>query len=318
METIYLNFTDFGSSFNKENNFLTNVLRLRFNVVITDKPEFLIYSVFGTDYLNYDCIRIFYTGENLTPNFNSCDYALGFDWLTFGDRYFRLPYYYFRENSKCFKICLENKQFQPEDLKQKDAFCNFIYSNGKAHQIRTDFFHRLSEYKFVHSGGKQLNNIGQPIANKFDYQQKFKFSIAFENSSSSGYTTEKIVEAKAAGTIPIYWGNPDINREMNSKAYIDCHDFADFDRVIDRIIELDNNDEAYLEVLNQPLFKKKIYLIENEQILDFFQNIFESKKRYREGFFRELQEQKLKQYRKWELLKQTKLIQTLVKKLARK
>lgn len=105
---------------------------------------------------------------------------------------------------------------------------------------------------------------------------------------------------------------------MNSKAYINCHDFADFDRVVDRIIELDNSDGAYLKVLNQPLFKKEIYLIENEQILDFFQNIFESKKRYREGFFRELQEQKLKQYRKWELLKQTKLIQTLVKKLARK
>lgn len=32
-----------------------------------------------------------------------------------------------------------------------------------------------------------------------------------------------------AGTIPIYWGNPDISREFNSASFINCHDFPTLD-----------------------------------------------------------------------------------------
>ena len=50
-----------------------------------------------------------------------------------------------------------------------------------------------------------MNNIGGAVSDKFAFQQKHKFSIAFENTSYCGYCTEKIVEAFVAGTIPIYW-----------------------------------------------------------------------------------------------------------------
>ena len=44
-------------------------------------------------------------------------------------------------------------------------------------------------------------------------KKPYKFSIAFENAWYPGYTSEKIVTSMLAGTIPIYWGNPDISRE---------------------------------------------------------------------------------------------------------
>jgi len=57
-----------------------------------DKPDFLLYSCFGYDYLKYNCIRIFYAGENVRPNFDECDYAFSFDY-PITERNFRLPLY---------------------------------------------------------------------------------------------------------------------------------------------------------------------------------------------------------------------------------
>ena len=55
-----------------------------------------------------------------------------------------------------------------------------------------------------------------------------------------------------ANSIPIYMGNPDVTRDFNSKAFINCNDYKNFDEVIEVIKELDNNDEKYMEMLRQP------------------------------------------------------------------
>lgn len=34
----------------------------------------------------YDCIKIFFTGEEQSPDFNIADYAVGYDDIRFGDR----------------------------------------------------------------------------------------------------------------------------------------------------------------------------------------------------------------------------------------
>ena len=90
---IKINFSDFHKGFNPENSEYMNVLKEKYDVEISDHPDYLIYSVFGTEYLKYDCVRIFYTGECVVPNFNECDYAIGFDRISFGDRYIRVPIY---------------------------------------------------------------------------------------------------------------------------------------------------------------------------------------------------------------------------------
>ncbi len=55
---------------NFRENSIVKILDKHFNCVWADKPDFLIYSVFGREHLNYDCVRIFYTGENVRPDFN--------------------------------------------------------------------------------------------------------------------------------------------------------------------------------------------------------------------------------------------------------
>ena len=80
----------------------------------------------------------------------------------------------------------------------------------------------------------------------------YKFSIAFENAWYPGYTSEKIVTSMLAGTIPIYWGNPDISREFNSASFINCHDFPTLDDAAAYVKKVDEDDNLWCEIMSRP------------------------------------------------------------------
>ncbi|NBV52362.1 MAG: hypothetical protein EBR83_02330, partial [Verrucomicrobia bacterium] len=82
----------------------------------------------------------------------------------------------------------------------------------------------------------------------------YKFTLAFENSVSDGYTTEKLVEPMLAGSLPIYWGNPQVALDFNPRSFIDVSAFPDFDAAIDHILKVDADDELYLSYLREPWF----------------------------------------------------------------
>lgn len=255
-----VNFVGFWPQFDIHNNFIINLLREKYDVEVSDEPDYLFYSVFSDDYLKYDCIRIFYTGENVFPDFNLCDYAMGFDYLNFADRYLRFPIYMLNqdklqtENTEDVLTKVYNKSKFTEDiLKEKKEFCSFVYSNYKADDIRKLTFELISQYKRVNSGGKYLNNIGGPVKSKIQFEEKHKFSIAIENGSHCGYTTEKIMESFAAKTIPIYWGDPEIEKVINPKAFVNANNYTNKE-LLCRIRELDSDDDKYLAMLREPAF----------------------------------------------------------------
>ena len=53
---IKINFVDFFRSFDKENNQFTNILRERYDVEISDTPDYIFYSTFGKKFLDYEII----------------------------------------------------------------------------------------------------------------------------------------------------------------------------------------------------------------------------------------------------------------------
>ena len=75
---------------------------------------------------------------------------------------------------------------------------------------------------------------------------KYKFNIAFENSVVPGYTTEKAMEALAARSVPIYYGNPRIAEDFNPDCLVRVADRADVERAVEEIVALDRDDDAYL------------------------------------------------------------------------
>ncbi|WP_238916559.1 glycosyltransferase family 10 [Clostridium sp. YIM B02555] len=278
MKEIKIKFVDCSNTFDENNNIFMDLLREKYKVKIADDPDYIIYSVWGNEHLKYDCIRIFYTFENIRPNFNICDYAIGYDYMNFEDRYIRVPYYVLGNLywDSIYRGMNKERLFINEDISKKN-FCDFIYSNGNAEKEREVFFHELSRYKEVDSGGGYLNNIGRRIQDKYEFQKQYKFSIAFENSYSAGYTTEKIIEAFGAGSIPIYWGNPIIEDEFNGKSFINCHAYNSFDEVINLIKRIDNDDNLYLKYLKEPMLKNDIdiFKLAKNNLQKFLINIFE-------------------------------------------
>ncbi len=295
MKQLKLWFADFDELFDPQDNFIYNLLFTYYNIQLFPKdPDYLIYSCYGNDFLKYNCIRIFITGENLVPDFNLCDYGIGFEYIEFGDRYLRYPNFAFYEDQ--FKKLLTLRSFDASVLLKKEYFCNFIYANSSADPARDKFFHLLNKYKLVSSPGTHLNNANMNVGERFstdwmyskiDFQSKCKFSIAFENTSSPGYTTEKILHAFISNTIPIYWGNPDVAKDFNPKAFINCHDFQNFEQVIEEIKRIDSSAEAYISMINEPPFINNIIPKElaEQTLYQFLQNIFEKEDAKRRSEF---------------------------------
>lgn len=135
----------------------------------------------------------------------------------------------------------------------KTRFCNFLYYH--VHKtfpdtiVRRDFAVHLMKYKKVDCPSEVLNNTAFAVAvgpdNKREFLSHYKFTIAMENSCSAGYITEKIMDPFLVGSIPIYHGSPDIADYFNPKAFVNCHDYANFNAVIERVKEIDNNPELY-------------------------------------------------------------------------
>jgi len=253
---IRLWFDDFWADFDPKNNFFTHTLDhcgIRYKLS-RFWPEVLIYSVFGDRHKKYNCRKIFYTGENVKPDFKACDYAISFD-PTNDSRNLRLPVYIYHawyqsrglglpEGTESMLDILLNRIKTSSFPEPRERFCSFIFGNGKP-QKRNDFFHALSEYKKVDSAGRWMNNTGYKVDNKIRFLHQYKFNIAFENESALGYTTEKILDPLLAGAIPIYWGNPDVTSDFSPHSFINAMDFPSTEDLIETIITIDNDDELF-------------------------------------------------------------------------
>ena len=274
MRTIRCAFVDFWEEFTpKDIPYLWDC----FHVIIDrEKPDYLFYSCFGHEHYKYDTsIKIFWCGENLEPNFNDCDYAITYSEIEYGDRCFR-DYCNFHQEPPL-------PQLSPEELLNR-KFCNFIYSNNtNANPMRIDIFKKLSEYKKIDSAGSLLNNIGHCIPKgyqcKIEFQNQYKFSLAIENSSMIGYTTEKIYHPFLARSLPIYWGNPLIASDYNPISFINLMDYSSVEDMVEEIIRLDNDDNAYLTKVTAPFYLKgnnfeDFRRIEKERITSFYDSIF--------------------------------------------
>ena len=269
-------FTDFWSNFDKEDNLFLNLLGEEYDVIVTDDdPDLLFYSYFGNNFTRYNCKRIYFTGENVRPNFKECDFAFSFDLTGDNPNHYRLPLYaLFDDVSK-----LTRAKNVKEIMAGHSKFCNFIYSNPNA-KLRNNFFHKLSAYKKVDSGGRVLNNIGGRVDNKLDFVSDYKFTIAFENESHRGYTTEKIFEPMLVNSLPIYHGNPEVGRDFNTKSFLNYYDFESEEALIERIIELDQNDELYAEYMSQTWFagNKANKDVDNDNIKAFLMKVAEDQR----------------------------------------
>ena len=102
----------------------------------------------------------------------------------------------------------------------------------------------------------------------------YKFNVCFENKSLQGYTTEKIWWGFLAKTVSLYWGDPDIHQDFNRESFLCRNDYRSDEEFIEKIRELDNDDDAYLKMLKtHPIVDKSV--LDKQKITNFFEKIDE-------------------------------------------
>ncbi len=238
--------------------------------VTEDNPDFVLHSCFGQRVLKFDGVRIFYTAENQTPDFNLSDYALGFDRLEFAERYLRLPLYRLYPATYPALIAARGRA---RPLPRQD-FCACVVSNKEREPAFEELLQLLQPVK---SGGRLYNNVGGPVPDKIEFLKSARFGLAIENTSRPGYITEKISDVFAAGAIPIYWGAPDVAKDFNPRAFINCHDYPTLRDAAAAVRAIDQDPTRYNAMLAEPPFLNNVEpaALHAERIRAFLHAIFD-------------------------------------------
>lgn len=225
-----------------------------------DSANVLIESLFDTTKCNYKKwdYKIHFSGESRNNNYYDYDLILSSN--DDDEKNVNIPLFF----SYLFCNNFYNKLFNKKKIESiPKHFCCFIVSNGNCF-ARNKIFETINSYKKVHSYGKFKNNMNMNI--KFNYWDEnylrilsnYKFIICFENLNKDNYITEKIINAYLANSIPIYWGSNTIFNFFteNSILYLENQNCDEaYQKILDKIIELDNDDNKYLSFVNSNIIK---------------------------------------------------------------
>jgi hypothetical protein len=278
-----LAFLDFWPGFDPHNNFFLHTLRsFRENVTVcaAGDADAVIYSCFGTDHLSCSGVKkVFYTGENIRPNFEQCNHAITFDFDTYDGRNTRLPLWYLYidwynvgtyGNPEWLIPTSYLTGDQEFSAKEKSLFCSTVFSNPE--KTRFEALEHLNKYKEVDCyGAPHKNKLKAGEKAKLNVQSNYKFSLCFENSIYPGYFTEKLLHAKISGAVPIYYSDISYSEDFNPECCVNLIEFNSLEALSEKVIKIDTEPSVYEAFRKSPLFRSAPNL---EKITSEFERIF--------------------------------------------
>ena len=155
----------------------------------------------------------------------------------------------------------------PITFKDRAEFCGFVVSNPVC-SLRNESFKAINDYKKVNSGGALYNNIGGQLSlkyagggcgdiSKYQFFSKQQFTISFENSHAPGYITEKVLHAKMAGCVPLYWGDIDTNTDFVNGSIVNLSMFNNPEQILEVIKKLELNPELCAKIASTPILNEE-------------------------------------------------------------
>jgi len=269
-----------------DGDFLEYFFSACFNgITYTDNPheaDLVVTSVFGNVYTD-PAKTIAFIGENIRPSFVNYNYSLSFDYDSYSGRNHRLPLWYARLAWPGFiqkprKSNSHNHGYEDLisidsltngrtlDMSQKIKFCAMIAGNPEG--LRVNLYNSISKYKQVDGYGNMFGNSLR--TSKFEILPEYKFCLCPENSVYDGYTTEKLIDAYAGLTVPIYSGDVSVGYDFNTSAFLNYQASKDMEDFVDTIKQMDEAIDWYKERYEQPLLLEEPKL---DDAIAFVRNI---------------------------------------------
>lgn len=246
-------FRDFFPNFDPADNFVVSALEQLTEVEVGSGADLCFFSDFGETHVSFNGCKVHVSGENRRPRYGAADFAIGFD-RRVDERYLRYPVWAWDLDTTA--LLIPSAERHP-DLPAE--FCAFVAMNP-ANPVRNELFRALSEHRFVHAPGAVFHNtdgIGPRgdahwRTTKIDYLSDFRFTLAAENGAHPGYTTEKIVDAFLAGSVPIYWGDPLVDRDFNPAAFVNFADHPTVTRTVRTVLDVEADPAALARLRAEP------------------------------------------------------------------
>lgn len=98
------------------------------------------------------------------------------------------------------------------------------------HRLRHEIMQRYGSQ--IDVAMRSAPDYVKPITCLADY----RYSIIVENEKSRYWFTEKLIDCLAAGTIPIYWGCPDVGRFFNQTGFFTFENVAELDYILNTVL----------------------------------------------------------------------------------
>ncbi|CAL9186862.1 unnamed protein product [Musa hybrid cultivar] len=141
------------------------------------------------------------------------------------------------------------------------------WSSSKCYQHRTELAEKFFAHISHHSFGSCLNNVGGRDAAISLYPEcrmeltaephwwdhlhcamsQYKFVLAIENTMAESYVTEKLYYALDAGSVPIYFGAPDVQSFVPPHSIIDGSKFRSMEELATYVKSVAEDPVAYSE-----------------------------------------------------------------------
>ena len=108
---------------------------------------------------------------------------------------------------------------------------------------------------------KEFNQIYKGwVDNKLSVVKTAKFVLAYENAKFPGYISEKIFDAMAGGSVPVYLGAPDIADYVPKQCFINREEFSSYNELYDFLKNMpDDVYNSYLKCIKEFMTLPKHY-----------------------------------------------------------
>lgn len=151
---------------------------------------------------------------------------------------------------------LWNIQYPPPAFNRTIKGASFLAKNCNSYSNRENLFNELKKYASTSTPSFRVESLssclrnalppnGVHLDNKTEVMRSYLFHFAFENQLTDDYITEKLWGALASGTVPVYFGAPNVLDHVPSRSIIHVHDYSSPQELITHLTTLAYNETLY-------------------------------------------------------------------------
>lgn len=127
------------------------------------------------------------------------------------------------------------------DIYPKTKMLSIVASNKTwlpGHRLRHEII-KLGLHPELETWGSGYQYFTDSPEDRLKPFRDYRYIIVAENCRFPGYFTDKILDCFATGAIPIYWGNPQINKLFDNRGFYQFNDLNELKQILGNISEED-------------------------------------------------------------------------------